>query len=256
MLRTFLKDYIASLLTPTPLIGALLILSLFFLIKKKNRYALITQSVALALFLTFANNLIPDMLLNKYEGQQNVYNSNHDQKSIDYIVVLAGGVYNGSKHPLSSRLTSATLTRLVEGISILQNYPKAKLVVTGKGWVPKTTEAAMMKKMAVILGVSPLRIITEEKSKNTKDHPKYLSPILKDKGFILVTSALHMPRAVLNFRKENLIPVQTAAADHILKGDYQNWFKNFRLYPIGENLFASDRFFFELWGLLYTKIKY
>ena len=66
------------------------------------------------------------------------------------------------------------------------------------------TEAEVMKDLAVALGVSEDKIMTECKSLNTMEHAIELVKIFPptEKLHIgIVTSALHMPRAVQAFRK-------------------------------------------------------
>lgn len=67
------------------------------------------------------------------------------------------------------------------------------------------------------LGVSPDKIILENKSQTTGQNARFSAEILRAKGLlhpILVTSATHMERAVLNFAK-NGIQVTAYPTDYL-----------------------------------------
>lgn len=65
-------------------------------------------------------------------------------------------------------------------------------------------EAESMRKLMLAKGVKEETIKLEPKASNTKEHVKYLLPMVIDKGYrkiYLVTSAYHMPRSMLLFAK-------------------------------------------------------
>lgn len=131
----------------------------------------------------------------------------------------------------------------MEGITILYKIPDSKLVVTGKGVAKERTEASVMKELAQSLGVPEERIITEEESRNTREHSMNLFPIVGDHPFILVTSALHMPRAMHAFRKYGLNPIP-ASTHHLLSGNYKGVGLS-KAFITSDNLRAIDEWLFE-----------
>lgn len=128
----------------------------------------------------------------------------------DYVVVLAGGHLSVPGKPSLSRLSRVAFARVVGAVDLAGHFPEAKLVFTGH---PDETSA--MRAVAERLGVSEDRILEEIESRDTKDHPLYLKPILGEKPFLLVTSALHMPRSLGLFRKQGLQPT-VAAVDFLI----------------------------------------
>ncbi len=171
---------------------------------------------------------------------------------IQYIVVLAGGYFPYKNHPLTTELGVYTLVRLTEGVRLARKIPQAKLVLTGKGWA-ESTEASAMQRLALELGIEESRIIMEEKSMNTYAHTIYLKEIIKDSPFILVTSALHMPRAVGIFKKAGYSPLP-APTGHNLRSEYSP-FSLVEPFPKGNNLAAMDDLFLEYYGILWAKMK-
>lgn len=254
MLRSFLKEYIAGLLSPTPIMGVLLLIGLTLLIKKKQSSFRYSYFLLLGFFSLTACNIVPDFLLNSYETSYPKFQFKaNNSNSYPYIVVLGGGLVPSSQQPLSSQLTSQTLTRLVEGIRIHKLIPKSKIIFTGKGYTD-FTEAMAMGLMAQQLGIKEDDILLESQSKNTHDHPQYLKHLLKGERFVLVTSALHMPRAMTYFKAAGLNPTP-APTQYILKGNYKGILNNIILYPSGENLAALDQMTYELWALLVAFFK-
>ena len=65
----------------------------------------------------------------------------------------------------------------------------------------------------VAMGVPADRIVQERRSANTRDHPIYVSPLLRDhhvRRFVLVTSRQHIARALRVFRKAGWDPIPSS----------------------------------------------
>lgn len=241
----FLRTYVAGFLAPTPLITLTFLVGTVLLwIKRNSRVGHIVITAGLLGLIFFGLDPATEYLLNKTENEFKGFNGTHQK--IRYVVVLAGGYNPSVANPLSSQLTHQTLVRLVEGIKIYREMDGTRLVLTGKGWAPEKSEATAMKEMAIALGVSPQDIITEEESLNTLEHTRNLAGLLGKAPFVLVTSALHMPRAIRAFERAGLMPV-AAPTGHVLTGDYQGL--NFsRPFVTADNLLAIDDWFFEFWA--------
>jgi uncharacterized SAM-binding protein YcdF (DUF218 family) len=92
------------------------------------------------------------------------------------------------------------------------------LVMSGGSDVSKSTtsEAEVMRQFAMDLGVPIDAIVLEERSRNTRENAQFSAEMLKAQGvksILLVTSALHMRRAVALFESQDLT-VTPAATDH------------------------------------------
>jgi uncharacterized SAM-binding protein YcdF (DUF218 family) len=59
----------------------------------------------------------------------------------------------------------------------------------------------------MIMNISPHNMIMESKSRDTEEQARLVGTIVKKNRFILVTSALHMSRAMNLFRKAGLTPI-------------------------------------------------
>lgn len=117
------------------------------------------------------------------------------------IVVLSGGT---DRRPRSaddfSALSASSLHRLFAGIKLWQRTPGARLVIAGGSWgVP---ESVLLANLAERMGVPRGAIETEQRSHTTWENAlnvATLSPAVPRRIW-LVSSALHLPRAVGAFR--------------------------------------------------------
>jgi uncharacterized SAM-binding protein YcdF (DUF218 family) len=92
--------------------------------------------------------------------------------------------------------------RLFAAIELLRRYPEARLVFSGGSgdpWRPEPSEAGTIKAVLDQLGIDPGRVRFEDKSRNTWENlinTKALVEPAPDQRWVLVTSAMHTPRAV------------------------------------------------------------
>jgi len=128
---------------------------------------------------------------------------------LDVVVVLGGGVYDiralGETFPCRE-----TTVRVVHGVQMFEAHKAKEFVCSGKG-NRQVTEAAVMARMAEGLGVPKEKIRLDEKSEDTYQHAVELDKMFSDKNIRigLVTSAYHMKRSEVEFRKyfKNVTPL-------------------------------------------------
>lgn len=136
----------------------------------------------------------------------------------DAIVMLGGGAVLGTPdgngqgnllgHCANRLITTDRLYRQLHIPVILSGGP---LYSVHKHPV---SEALIARRELIALGVPASDITTEIRSRNTQQNAVFTKPILQQKGIkqpILVTSAFHMRRAVMNFHKAGIsvIPYPT-----------------------------------------------
>jgi len=97
--------------------------------------------------------------------------------------------------------------RFVVGFRIHKLLPESRLVFSGGAVFDPVSEAEVMARAAEIMGVEGDRIILEEISRDTGDQARLVQKIVGDERFILVTSASHMPRSMVLFRKSGMEPI-------------------------------------------------
>ena len=137
---------------------------------------------------------------------------------------------------------------------------KAPLVIVSSGgiaWPGAAPEAADMAEVLKFAGVPESAIVQETNSRNTYENAVYVQEILASRGIrriLLVTSAMHMPRALLIFRHQGAEPLP-APADFIATGrDFEESHNGLKaiavnLLPDAESLEWSSRAIKEYLGL-------
>ncbi|AKJ63727.1 YdcF family protein [Kiritimatiella glycovorans] len=136
---------------------------------------------------------------------------------VSYVVVLGAGQSFYKNHPPTSVIHPEGVVRLTEGVRLCRELTDATLVLCGGETGPGPAEAEMMKRLAIDLGADPGRILLESESLDTDDQARRLAPMLGGERFALVTSARHLPRAVMLCRAQGLRPVPAPTA-HITAG--------------------------------------
>ena len=126
---------------------------------------------------------------------------------VKYVVVLAGGHKSDPNIPVTSHLSGESMIRLVEGIRILRQNPGAKLILSGGGAVDPVPEARTMADVSRFMGVPSQNMIVEDASRDTQEQARLIKPIVGTAPFVLVTSAIHMPRSMALFEKLGMNPI-------------------------------------------------
>jgi uncharacterized SAM-binding protein YcdF (DUF218 family) len=248
-----LKKIISALLLPLPIAMALLLIGLcFFWFSRRKLVANIFLSSGFVVLLIFGFSLFPSLLLNSLEDSY--HPMTNPPADVSEIVVLGGGVRTDTNAPPNTQLSSASLSRLIEGVRLYRLYhdrnKDEKLILSGGRVFGKPAEAGVMQNIAVILGVKPSDIELEAGSRDTFEEAQYLKQQLGTQPFLLVTSAYHMPRAIALFTKAGLHPI---AAPTQYFGD--NGVHTFKVYiPNSNYLIMSDIAIHEYLGRLWSKI--
>ena len=203
-----IKKAITFFVEPFGIILALGFIGFYFLLVKSFIKATILLSLSFLFLIIFSHPLIGNFLIQQLESQYTKYNYSHDD--IAYIHVLGHGHYDNELWPLSSQIGGASLKRTIEGIAIYKklNNPNIKLIFTGyAGSNNDISNAEINASIARIAGIKDTNMIINGKPKDTKEEANFTKSIVADKPFILVTSALHMPRAIKLFNDLGLSPI-------------------------------------------------
>ena len=131
------------------------------------------------------------------------------EQEVRQVVVLTGGGYDDQGEILSGAFPPASIYRFLGGLELcVRLNPECRVIFSGSAGAGRDfiTTAETMKSLARLL--SPQRQAdSEARSGTTAEHPRNVRPLLKSEPFALVTSAYHLPRAMLSFRRAGLDPV-------------------------------------------------
>jgi uncharacterized SAM-binding protein YcdF (DUF218 family) len=154
------------------------------------------------LYFIFGSGPVSNWVLGTLEYRYPAFYLVKDREEAKTIVVLAGYVVADPIFPLSSRVNGATLFRLSEAFMVWRERPTAKLILAGPADMTGVMEGLLLG-----MGVPKSAVIKASKSRNTMENLRSLNSILDGQRFILVTSAGHMPRAMMLAKRFRLDPV-------------------------------------------------
>ena len=252
-LTFILKKIMSAFLQPLPFSLAFVIIGLillWFTKKQKIGKTLVTSGTILLIF--FASDLAALFLVSPLESIYQPYRSETNKK-IDYVVVLdGGGIFRIDVPPGVILKPSGTIGRLLEGISIYKENPGCKLVLDGP-FIKNTnfSEADVLAKVAIHYGVNRNDIIKVPGVLDTTDEAIQIKGIVGGSPFILVTSAIHLPRAMLLFKKQGLNPIPAPAA--FLSSEIDDSIIFFPI-PGGGNIVLSEQALHEYIGIFWARI--
>lgn len=203
-----LSKVVTALISP---LGTALMLGIIALvIAQINRPRLASGLAGLAIFWLGIWSLpaVSNWLIESVEGQA-VHGPVEEVPAAEAIVILGGGI-----SPPTIRNAMPDLGEAADRVwygATLYRAGKAPLVVLTGGSDPEVSLMSEAEAMLVLLrdlGVPDSVIVLEDASRNTLQNAQLTAAILKERGIshiLLVTSALHMSRALARFEAEGLI---------------------------------------------------
>jgi uncharacterized SAM-binding protein YcdF (DUF218 family) len=241
-----LKKFISFFLEPVGLVLTLLVFGIYyFYAKNENRAEKFFLSSLFLLFLfsypPFANYLISHL--------ENQYAQYDYAKQVKYIHVLGNGHDSDKTQPLSSQLTEASIKRVVEGIVIHNKTPDSKIIFTGYEGKTDISQALINAKMAQALDISREDMLVNPLPKDTKEEALFSKTVVGSNPFVLVTSASHMPRAMMLFESLGMHPI--AAPTNFYKTEFRGYLRA----PSAHALYISTIAIHEYIGIVWAKLK-
>jgi uncharacterized SAM-binding protein YcdF (DUF218 family) len=175
---------------------------------------------------------------------------------IDGIIILGGMIRPAISRARGRPSVNDAAERLIEGAHLAHLHPEAKVLFTGGSpdpWKAEARESDFAGQALVDMGIDPSRLIIEDRARNTYENAEYsraLAPGHGEGNWVLVTSALHMPRSVGVFRKLGWTVIPWPV--NYLTGAEPEWANED--VPI-ERLYFMSRTLHELCGLLYYRAR-
>src|SRR5262245_21339931 len=115
------------------------------------------------------------------------------------VIVLGGGVIKSEISAGRGEISVGdTADRIIAAVELMRRYPSIRVVFVGRN------EAEFVKQLFEKLGLPGDRIFVERNSRDTIENARSAKQLIMPKPgerWLLVTSAMHMPRAVGVFRK-------------------------------------------------------
>ena len=255
ILLTIMSNLLSWLIFPFPLLLILIICIKFLTSKNIHKFSQYFLAISVFWLFAISTPFIPNLMVLPLENRFKTFtpiNSIKNPQFVNILVLGAGSSYDTS-YPANNNLFGNTLFRLSEGIRIQRLIPGSIIVTSASGYENEISQAEVTREAAILLGVDSLHIKMQKKPKNTKEEAsEYKRLYGASAQLILVTSAIHMPRAIKLFRKAGLNPLPAPTNHLIKKGkhtDFWSWF------PSSGNIRKMESAFHEYVGLMLADLE-
>lgn len=222
---------------------------LIFMYKRKFWPTLVALGVGISLYILSAGP-VPRLLMASLESD--FYHITSPPEG-DVIVLLGGGIVDTAPDLSGVGVpTTMMMARVVSAVRLHRRLQIPIIVTGGTVFeVNKQTEATIVKRIMVDLGVPEEQIFEEGKARDTVENARYSGEICKTRGYthpILVTSAYHLRRSLQAFEMAGMHPSPFPAYFLVEKTTTFSWNQ---LLPDSATLDLSARALKEYLGLLY-----
>ncbi len=200
----YLLKFGASFILPPGIFFVLFFLIAAWAWRRGERRMAAAIAAVTAVFYLLSTSVVADALLRGLEGRY----APPEEPAGDVIIMLGGGAMIDTPD-VDGRgtLCASPANRLLTAARLWRRLHVPILLSGGQVYEDSGPEAVIARRVLIGLGVPASDILLETKSQNTTQNARYSAHILKEHGFsrpILVTSAFHMPRSVLNFAKQGV----------------------------------------------------
>ncbi|CAM5194757.1 hypothetical protein CDEF62S_06041 [Castellaniella defragrans] len=206
-------EFLANLIIPLNLSVTLLVVAVLLLILRWRKTASLLIAIAIA-WVTFWSVPSSSLWAGGMLEQRYPHQPAASLPVAQAIVVLGGNTLGGRRNWFEPYDSKTAILR-TDTADQLYNAGRAPLIiVSGAALDRGRSEASVMASALERDGVPASDIIKEDHSLTTHQNALYTARILRERGiqrFLLVTSALHMPRAMASFQNQGLAPIAAAS---------------------------------------------
>lgn len=244
-----ITNYLTQLVIPVNFAVVLLLIATLFLLFKKRKPAVIVILTASAWTL-FWSLPIASIWLGGHLENRFPYGTAAHTPTADAIVVLGGQTANGRQNWFEQYDPKKITTRIHRGAELYSAQRAPLILVSGAALDGGTSEAQTMARYLINESVPEQDIVIEEESYTTRENAIYSAKKLKAyeaKHVLLVTSALHMARAMATFEKQGVTVIAAPVAPQITRPN-DSWHAIWK--PNCQTLNASRSIIKEYVGLL------
>ncbi len=218
----FTLSKILMLLMLPPACLIVLLLAGLFLTRKHPACGKLLIIISTIFLYLLSLPLTADLLIKPLESAAPPFNGNAGSAAA--VVVLGGGVLDLSWVPAQPAPSEASLARTVFGIELARIFRLPLVIAGGSGAIDGSDlrEAEAMTSLAVRMGLPAKQVLTESRSRNTRENARAVRELLDRSEIILVTSAFHMKRAAALFTKQGF-SVRPAPTDYRSQTRTSSW---------------------------------
>jgi len=210
-----LSKTVASLLLPSNLLIVIGLVGVVLIATRWRRAGLRMAAVSLALLLAIGMLPVGRFLTNALENRFPPWDA--ARGAPDGIIVLGGAISPGLSRDRGEPAVVTSAGRIIAIARLAREFPAARIIYSGGngslGGGP--AEADFLGPLLDDFGIPRQRVVLENRSRNTEENAVFSKAIAQPKAgerWLLVTSAMHMPRAVGCFRRAGF-PVEAYPVD-------------------------------------------
>ena len=246
-MHQFASAVLSGVLSPFNWLIVLLLVACMVKKRSLKKTALI---LALFVFIVFGNAALLNWYAKTWQPKPVVLSP-----SAEYSCGIVPGGF-ASPDADANGYFNATADRFIQAVKLYKTgHIKHILISGGNGKENEKSfrEAAWVRGELVSVGIPDSVIFTEDKANNTKENAIYSKQILDSlrltPPYLLITSAFHMPRAALVFKKAGVDVVSFPCNYNIGRGSFSAW----DLIPTPSTLLGWDSFLKETVGYWWYK---
>lgn len=227
---------------------------LFWWATKGNGRARRLGMVLLVAFWLLGTRPVTDVILYPLESRYAPPEiANLQKQGVRQVVVLTGGGYQVSGEMLSSAFPHASTYRFIGGLELCSRLGSdCRLIFSGSAGRQRRDLATATTMKELALNLMPGRqVLAEARSGSTAEHPANVKPLVKSEPFVLLTSAVHMPRSMRTFHRAGLNPIPYPV-DFLSSGGHYGWSD---WLPSAESLWKAGIALREYLALVFYSVK-
>ncbi len=220
-----MREFITFMMDPVPILYLLLLGGFILFGLNRKRTGKLFLGIAGLWFLIITTPFLPKILVKSLEDkypQLSDASITSIHGSCD-IIILGGGHSDDKNLSPNNQLSTVALSRLVEGIRIHRLIRGSRLILSGSRGKSELPQALVLYRTALILGIDKTSMAMQTTPSNTRmEAEEYVKNFGTTNNLIVVTSAAHMPRAMMHFRKMGIDPIAAPTSRILKNGSYIN----------------------------------
>jgi uncharacterized SAM-binding protein YcdF (DUF218 family) len=241
---------------PLTIFWLILLTGIAIYLLKRKRTGLVFGFFSIIWLAMISFSFLPELLVKSLENHfpPLLEISKFNPKDSVYILVLGSGYSDNKSLPPNDQLSLNSLGRLTEAVRLHRLLNASQLILFGSVPGDDVSESAPFLQTALALGVDENEIRLLGTPENTQMEAfDYTKKFGTNNTLILVTDAIHMPRAMFLFEKAGQIPIP-APTNHLVKSDWKNGISDW--FPSSSNIAMMESAMHEIGGLVYARMFY
>jgi len=246
------KQWVGAWVNPLPI--AISLFAIAIALRSTGRRRSAATLTIIGAVVAFASSLggVGSALLTPLETRHAAMLDARNMQQVRFIVVLGSSYHPRQDIPVTAALDSVAMVRLIEGIRLSRQQPRAILVLSGGAVGGQPPVSVGYAEAAMALGVPAESILQMNDVLDTAAEIRALHSLAGDATVMLVTSAAHMPRAMEYCDRFGVAAI--AAPTGHLAQPLRSWSWRTWLFPTSSGLRKTETALHEYLGLLAMRV--